>query len=109
MSLNSFHVRRTTTIIEPDLSRVLLRPFTPGDLQRVTRIVERILSLTEDQVDTLLDEVSAEFSERHLKIIQIQPSRASGINAQYLRISTLDLNMLSIMHLVRRVNYSQSK
>jgi predicted GH43/DUF377 family glycosyl hydrolase len=65
---NSIHVHRTSTIIEPDLSRVLLRPFTPGDLQRVTRIVGRILSLTEDQVDTLLDEVSAEFSERHQHI-----------------------------------------
>ena len=64
----AIHVRRTSTIIEPDLSRVLLRPFTPGDSQRVARIMERILSLTEDQVGLLLAEVSAEFSERHQNI-----------------------------------------
>ncbi len=68
MAANSIHIRRTGPLIEPDLSRVLLRPFTPGNSQRVRRIVERILSLTEDQVDTLLDEVSAEFSERHQQI-----------------------------------------
>ncbi len=61
-------MRRTNTIIEPDLGRVLLRPFTPGDSQRVARIIERILSLAEDQVEVLLKEVYAEFSERHQHI-----------------------------------------
>jgi predicted GH43/DUF377 family glycosyl hydrolase len=64
----AIHVRRTSTIIEPDLSRVLLRPFAPGDSQRMARIMERILSLTEDQAGLLLAEVSAEFSERHQHI-----------------------------------------
>jgi predicted GH43/DUF377 family glycosyl hydrolase len=67
----AIHVRRTSTIIEPDLSRVLLRPFAPGDSQRMARIMERILSLTEDQVGLLLAEVSAEFSERHQHIGQL--------------------------------------
>ena len=66
--VDSIHVRRTSTIIEPDLTRVLLRPFTPGDSQRVARIIERIMSLPEDQVAVLLAEVSAEFSERHQHI-----------------------------------------
>jgi predicted GH43/DUF377 family glycosyl hydrolase len=64
-AVDSIHVRRTNIILEPDLSRVLLRPFTPGDSQRVARIVERIMSLTEDEVGLLLTEVSTEFSERH--------------------------------------------
>ncbi|MGP0073815.1 MAG: glycoside hydrolase family 130 protein [Bryobacteraceae bacterium] len=68
MSLNAVHVRRATTIIEPDLTRVLLRPFTPGGSQRVARIVERIKALTEDEVGPLLAEVSAEFSARHQHI-----------------------------------------
>ena len=58
----SIHVKRTTTILKPDQSRVLLRPFSPGDPQRVSRIIVRIMSLPEDQVGPLLDEVSAEFS-----------------------------------------------
>ena len=61
-------VRRTSTIIEPDLTRVLLRPFTPGGSARVARIIDRIMSLAEDRVGVLLDEVSAEFSERHQHI-----------------------------------------
>ncbi|MGD0135393.1 MAG: glycoside hydrolase family 130 protein [Bryobacteraceae bacterium] len=64
-------VRRSGVIIEPDLRRVLLRPFTPGDSQRVVRIIERVMSLTEDQVGVLLDEVSAEFSKRHQHIRKI--------------------------------------
>jgi predicted GH43/DUF377 family glycosyl hydrolase len=64
----SLHVRRTSTIIEPDLTRVLLRPFNPGNSQRVARIIERILSVPEDQVAVLLAEVSLEFSERHQQI-----------------------------------------
>jgi len=61
-------VKRTTTILKPDQSRVLLRPFNPGDPQRVGRIIARIMSLPEDRVEPLLNEVSAEFSQRHKQI-----------------------------------------
>src|SRR5438128_2765555 len=65
------HVKRTATILKPDQSRVLLRPFSPGDPQRVGRIIARIMSLPEDQVRLLLDEVSAEFSQRHQQIREL--------------------------------------
>jgi predicted GH43/DUF377 family glycosyl hydrolase len=68
MSDNSIHVTRTATILRPDQSRVLLRPFSQGDPQRTGRIIARIMSLPEDRVGPLLDEVSAEFSERHQQI-----------------------------------------
>ena len=55
-------VHRTPIILKPDQSRVLLRPFNPGDSQRVGRIIARIMSLPEDQVALLLEEISAEFS-----------------------------------------------
>jgi predicted GH43/DUF377 family glycosyl hydrolase len=71
IEVDSIQVRRSGVIIEPDLRRVLLRPFTPGDSQRVVRIIERVMSLTEDQVGVLLDEVSAEFSKRHQHIRKI--------------------------------------
>ncbi len=64
----SIHVNRTGTILKPDQSRVLLRPFIPGNSERVARIIARIMSLPEDRVGPLLDEVSAEFSERHEQI-----------------------------------------
>jgi predicted GH43/DUF377 family glycosyl hydrolase len=67
----SIHVKRTSTILKPDQSRVLLRPFSPGDSQRIGRIIARIMSLPEDRVGLLLDEVSAEFSQRHQRIPEL--------------------------------------
>ena len=71
MIANPLHVQRTTTILRPDQTRVLLRPFTPGDPQRVGRIIARIMSLPERRVGPLLEEVSAEFSQRHQQIRQL--------------------------------------
>jgi len=62
MNDNSIHVKRTATVLRPDQSRVLLRPFSPEDPQRAGRIIARIMSLPENRVGPLLDEVSAEFS-----------------------------------------------
>jgi len=56
------------TILKPDQSRVLLRPFSPGSPERIARIIARIMALPEDRVGLLLDEVSAEFSQRHQQI-----------------------------------------
>jgi predicted GH43/DUF377 family glycosyl hydrolase len=64
----SIDIKRTPTILTPDQSRVLLRPFNPGDPKRIGRIIERIMSVPEDQVEPLLSEVSAEFSQRHDEI-----------------------------------------
>jgi hypothetical protein len=64
----SIHLKRQATILKPNQSRVLLRPFNLGDSKRVGRIIARIMSLPEDQVGSLLDEVSAEFSQRHQQI-----------------------------------------
>ena len=64
----SIHVKRTATILSPDQSRVLLRPFSPGGPERIARIIARIMALPEDRVGPLLDEVSAEFSQRHQQI-----------------------------------------
>jgi predicted GH43/DUF377 family glycosyl hydrolase len=67
----SIHLKRTTTILKPDQSRVLLRPFTPGDSQRVGGIVDRIMLLPEEQVGTLVEGISAEFSQRHQNIRKV--------------------------------------
>ena len=64
----SIHINRAPTILEPDQSRVLLRPFNPGGPERMGRIISRIMSLPEDRVGLLLEEISAEFSQRHQNI-----------------------------------------
>jgi predicted GH43/DUF377 family glycosyl hydrolase len=73
-------VKRATTILKPDQSRVLLRPFNPGDSQRVGRIIARIMSVPEDRVGPLLNEVSAEFSQRHEQIRKLFLERFEQID-----------------------------
>ncbi len=64
-------VTRTNTVLRPDQTRVLLRPFNPGSPQRMASIIARIMLLPERRVGPLLDEVSAEFSERHQHIRRV--------------------------------------
>src|ERR1051326_4496516 len=62
------HLKRTATILSPDQSRVLLRPFNPGGPERIAGIIARIMELPEDRVVRLVNEVSGEFSQRHQHI-----------------------------------------
>jgi predicted GH43/DUF377 family glycosyl hydrolase len=62
------HLKRTTTILLPDQTRVLLRPFVPGGPERVAGIIARIMELPEDRVASLLEVVCAEFSQRHRRV-----------------------------------------
>ena len=64
----SIHVKRSAAVLAPDQSRVLLRPFIPGNSQRVSGIIARIMALPEERVGPLLEDVSAEFSQRHENI-----------------------------------------
>jgi len=64
----SIRLKRTNTILNPDQSRVLLRAFTPGSRERIARIIDRIMRVPESRVGPLVDEVSAEFSQRHRHI-----------------------------------------
>lgn len=76
-------LKRTSTILQPDQTRVLLRPFSPGDSQRSGRVIARIMALSEDQVGPLLASVSAEFSERHQEIQQIFLERFDKVREQH--------------------------
>src|SRR5436190_1982842 len=68
MNVNPIHLTRDSTILKPDQSRVLLRRFSPGDSQRASGIISRIMSLPEERVGVLLDEICAEFRQRHQHI-----------------------------------------
>ena len=85
----SIHVTRTATILKPDQSRVLLRPFSPGNPQQVGRIISRIMSLPEDLVGPLLDEVSAEFSRRHQQIRKVFLERFEQVSGLLVTDETL--------------------
>jgi len=61
------NVRRTGIVLRPSNSRVVIRPFEPTSEHRVERILARIMSLPERDVDVLLEDVMREFRNRHQK------------------------------------------
>ncbi|HNY42990.1 MAG TPA: glycosidase, partial [Bryobacteraceae bacterium] len=68
MKAKPMRLQRTATILSPDQSRVLLRPFNPGDEERAAGIIARIMALPEEQVGPLLNGLCSEFSSRHHQI-----------------------------------------
>lgn len=54
--------------LEPESSRVIIRPFIPSDEARITRVIARALALTDAEVATELEEMLAEFHNRHFDI-----------------------------------------
>lgn len=64
-------VRRMAIVLKPDQTRVLLRPFRPGSPERIAAIIRRVLSIPEAEVAGLLEEICAEFSERHENIREV--------------------------------------
>ncbi len=61
----SINVTRTDILLKPDATRVLLRPFIPGDSERIERIIARIMSIPEGEVLPAFAEVVTAFSRRH--------------------------------------------
>lgn len=84
MKAHSIQVSRASTVLQPDQSRVLLRPFGPGGPDRVEGIIARIMSLSEARVGTLLKEISKEFSQRHQQIHKSFLERFEQIREEYI-------------------------
>jgi predicted GH43/DUF377 family glycosyl hydrolase len=80
----SICITRKAPILKPDQSRVLLRPFSPGDSQRSGRVIARIMAIPEERVAPLLEEVSAEFSERHKDIRRLFLERFEQVREELL-------------------------
>jgi predicted GH43/DUF377 family glycosyl hydrolase len=81
MNTKSIHLTHTAIALRPDQSRVLLRPFTPGDTGRMERIVARVLSVPESQVGPLLDGVLVGFSGRHHNIGDVLRERFDQVHS----------------------------
>lgn len=58
-------LNRTGIILSPNNRRVVLRPFVPPSDDRTLRIIARISTLSEDEVDAQLRHVLEEFHGRH--------------------------------------------
>ena len=58
---------RTDARIEPDASRVLIRPFVPSD-ERAVRIMARVAAQSDAGVSEHLAKIFADFSNRHIEV-----------------------------------------
>ncbi len=66
--MKSLILCRHNLCLTPESSRVIIRPFIPSDVQRVTAIINRALALTDFEVSAQLKSVLAEFHDRHFAI-----------------------------------------
>lgn len=63
-------IKRKRTRIVRDTSRVITRAHIPGDMGRVSKIIERVMALSEKKATELMKEVHANFYDRHKNIEQ---------------------------------------
>lgn len=77
-------LRHHSIFIRPDPTRVLVRPFLPvsapgrmvgSDAPRALKIVARIMSLSNEEVEELLEEVIQDFAGRHQQLHDILEDR----------------------------------
>jgi predicted GH43/DUF377 family glycosyl hydrolase len=66
--MSSLNLQPTDVLFQPDSSRVLIRPFIPGDPTRIVNVIGRALALSESETEEQLAAVSADFGKRHLDI-----------------------------------------
>lgn len=63
--------KRRPRLLHAEKSRVITRPHIPWPESRLKTLIGRVLSLSEAQVVTLLDDIVREFSDRHRSFRQI--------------------------------------
>ena len=62
---SSMQIKRTGIVLSPNSRRVVLRPFIPFPEERKLRIIARVATLPEEEVDRLIAHVLKEFHGRH--------------------------------------------
>ena len=90
-------VRRTGIVLRPNNSRVVIRPFEPASEHRIERILGRVASLSEAEVDLLLEDVMQEFRDRHQKTRQFFLRRFEQIRSHLLTDQPLSENRKLLM------------
>jgi len=66
--MSHLNIQPTGVLFRPDSSRVLIRPFIPGDPARIVNIIGRALALSEAETEAHLVAVAEDFGKRHLDI-----------------------------------------
>ncbi len=64
----TFKLERLQVRFEADESRVITRPFFPGGETRIGAIIDRVIGLSDPQVEEILARVFRDFQTRHKDI-----------------------------------------
>jgi len=76
-------VKRKKTKILRDTSRVITRFHIPGNNNRISKIINRVLNLTDNEVEGLIEKVLFDFSDRHKNIRRVLERHYSEV-AEYI-------------------------
>jgi predicted GH43/DUF377 family glycosyl hydrolase len=79
--MKMINVKRTGVTLQPDRTRVLIRPFRLTSEQRATKLCARVMALSENDVHLLVQEVLAEFSGRHQQICELLTARFNAVQS----------------------------
>lgn len=63
-------VKRTGIILKPDQTKVIFRPFEPGNKNRIPKIIDRVSCLSESDVASEYAKVKKLYSSRHKRMEQ---------------------------------------
>lgn len=85
-------LKRTGIVLKPNSRRVVLRTFEPASDQRKLKIIARLSTLSECEVDHLLEEVLAEFHGRHQKPQEFFRQRFQAVRGYVLTDAPLTEN-----------------
>ena len=77
-------VNRTGIVLKPNNSRVVMRPFDPTTEHRAEKIIARVSSLGEPEVERLLACVMGEFRDRHQRTREFFLSRYEQVRGHLL-------------------------
>ena len=71
---------RTHLVLKPDPKRVIFLPFKPVHEEQILKIAARVLSITEEEVNSEIEEVCKDFGERHNKICDFYLKRFDQVS-----------------------------
>lgn len=85
-------IERTEIVLSPNNRRVVFRPFEPPSDDRKLRIIARVTTLSEAEVDSLLEDVFKEFHGRHQKPREFFLKRFEAVRRHLLTDTPLSEN-----------------
>ena len=80
--MKPIHLRRHEVTFLPESARVIIRPFIPSSAQRVVTILNRALTMSEDEAYAELDTLHNEFASRHFEFEPLLLAQYEKVRSQ---------------------------